>query len=129
MNTLREAFQQRIKYELEQRQKQLEERQRRYQHDLDRRLHPKTKDDFDVLYAALESKRRSNGGQHVLFSLKNGERKKQRKSMRRNRAQVHRSIFIRADFLMFSFPSISTKSGVGLTRGRRNRIISNHRSI
>ncbi len=56
MNTLREAFQKRIQYELEQKQKQAEERQRRYQHDLDRRLHPRTKDDFDVLYAALESK-------------------------------------------------------------------------
>ncbi|CAF0725391.1 unnamed protein product [Rotaria sordida] len=54
VNTLREAFQQRIQYELEEKQRQLDERQRRYQHDLDRRLHPRTKDDFDVLYAALE---------------------------------------------------------------------------
>lgn len=56
MNTLREAFRNRIQYELEQKQKQQEERQRRYQNDLDRRLHPRSKDDFDVLYAALESK-------------------------------------------------------------------------
>ena len=56
MNTLREAFQKRIQYELEQKQKQIEERQNRYQNDLDRRLHPRSKDDFDVLYAALESK-------------------------------------------------------------------------
>ncbi len=56
MNTLREAFQKRIQHELDQKQKQVEERQQRYQNDLDRRLHPKTKDDFDVLYAALESK-------------------------------------------------------------------------
>ncbi len=56
MNTLRDAFQNRIQYELEQKQKQVEERQQRYQNDLDRRLHPRTKDDFDVLYAALESK-------------------------------------------------------------------------
>lgn len=55
MNTLREAFRKRIEYELEQKQKQQEERQRRYQTDLDRRLHPRSKDDFDVLYAALES--------------------------------------------------------------------------
>jgi DNA-binding transcriptional regulator GbsR (MarR family) len=56
VNTLREAFQKRIQHELDQKQKQVEERQQRYQNDLDRRLHPKTKDDFDVLYAALESK-------------------------------------------------------------------------
>lgn len=55
MNTLREAFRTRIQYELEQKQKQQEERQGRYQNDLDRRLHPRSKDDFDVLYAALES--------------------------------------------------------------------------
>ncbi|CAF1061759.1 unnamed protein product [Adineta ricciae] len=54
VNTLREAFQKRVQYELEQKQKQAEERQRRYQNDLERRLHPRTKDDFDVLYAALE---------------------------------------------------------------------------
>ena len=56
MNTLRDAFQKRLEYEFEQRQKQTQERQQRYQNDLDRRLHPRTKDDFDVLYAALESK-------------------------------------------------------------------------
>ncbi len=60
MNTLRDAFQNRIQYELEQKQKQVEERQQRYQNDLDRRLHPRTKDDFDVLYAALESKQSLN---------------------------------------------------------------------
>ena len=56
MNVLREAFQRRLQYELDQKQRQADERQRRYQNDLDRRLHPRTKDDFDVLYAALESK-------------------------------------------------------------------------
>ena len=56
VNILREAFQKRLQYELELKQKQLEERQKRYQNDLERRLHPRTKDDFDVLYAALESK-------------------------------------------------------------------------
>jgi predicted HicB family RNase H-like nuclease len=60
VNTLRDAFQNRIQYELEQKQKQVEERQQRYQNDLDRRLHPRTKDDFDVLYAALESKQSLN---------------------------------------------------------------------
>ena len=53
---LREAFHERVRYELELKQKQEQERQQRYQHDLDRRLHPRTKDDFDVLYAVLESK-------------------------------------------------------------------------
>jgi hypothetical protein len=55
VNVLREAFQRRLQYELDQKQRQADERQRRYQNDLDRRLHPRTKDDFDVLYAALES--------------------------------------------------------------------------
>ncbi|CAF3144279.1 unnamed protein product [Rotaria sp. Silwood2] len=54
VNTLREAFQKRIQHELGEKQRQLDERQQRYQNDLDRRLHPRTKDDFDVLYAALE---------------------------------------------------------------------------
>ncbi len=60
MNTLRDAFQKRIQYEFDQKQKQINERQQRYQNDLDRRLHPKSKDDFDVLYAALESKESLN---------------------------------------------------------------------
>lgn len=64
MNTLRDAFQKRIQYEFDQKQKQLEERQQRYQYDLDRRLHPRTKDDFDVLYAALESNKK-----HVLLKI------------------------------------------------------------
>ncbi len=55
VNTLRDAFQKRIQYEFDQKQSQLQERQKRYQYDLDRRLHPRSKDDFDVLYAALES--------------------------------------------------------------------------
>ncbi|CAF0827647.1 unnamed protein product [Adineta steineri] len=54
VNTLKVAFEKRMQYELEQKQKQADERQKRYQHDLERRLHPRTKDDFDVLYAALE---------------------------------------------------------------------------
>jgi hypothetical protein len=60
VNTLRDAFQKRIQYEFDLKQQQLEERQNRYQNDLERRLHPKTKDDFDVLYAALESKNSNN---------------------------------------------------------------------
>jgi hypothetical protein len=81
VNTLREAFQRRMEYELEQKQKQLNERQQRYQHDLDRRLHPRTKDDFDVLYAALESKSNSQPlllmhSVHVDRSSKNGAKKK-----------------------------------------------------
>jgi hypothetical protein len=60
VNTLRDAFQKRIQYEFDQKQKQINERQQRYQNDLDRRLHPKSKDDFDVLYAALESKESLN---------------------------------------------------------------------
>lgn len=56
VNILREAFHERVRYELEMKQKQEEERKNRYQHDLDRRLHPRSKDDFDVLYSVLESK-------------------------------------------------------------------------
>ncbi|CAF1503941.1 unnamed protein product [Rotaria magnacalcarata] len=54
VNILREAFQARLQYEFEEKQRKIQERQNRYQHDLDRRLNPRTKDDFDVLYAALE---------------------------------------------------------------------------
>ncbi|CAF0991558.1 unnamed protein product [Didymodactylos carnosus] len=48
------AFHTRVQYELDQKQKQHDERQDRFQNDLQRRLHPRTKDDFDVVYSALE---------------------------------------------------------------------------
>ncbi len=51
---LKTAFEERIQWEKENEEKRVEDVERRRKNDIYRRLNPRTKDDFEILYSALE---------------------------------------------------------------------------
>ena len=53
-NEIRMAYDERVRWEKEKEMKRLKDVDERRQNDVNRRLNPKTKDDFEILYSALE---------------------------------------------------------------------------
>lgn len=53
-NEIKTAYDERVKWEKERELKRMQDVDERRQNDINRRLNPKTKDDFEILYSALE---------------------------------------------------------------------------